>query len=157
MAHVTQPEVQSWLEATKLTISTVDAELEATAAVTVFGALTHDYDTTTWTDSTTTPAIVRKVIAMFVAAWTYNRQYSEDAPDGNAYANWLEAKANMLLQGLIAGTIDIIEVPGVPVSIGTPTFYPDDTTGAVAVYDALGNQVFPTGADDIKFRMGTVF
>jgi hypothetical protein len=155
--HVTIEEVQQWLEPTKLTVPSVDVELEATAALLVLNTLSTEYTTTTWVDDTTTPPIVRKIISMLVAAWLYNRAYSEETPDGNNYALWLESKAYALLQGLVSGTIDIPEVPGEAAAIGPATYYPTDVTGAVEQYNALGYQVGVLGQDDIKFRMGDVF
>lgn len=156
-AVVTVGEVQGWLEVTKLTIGDFDQELESTAQATAFGTLGEIYDTTTWTSPTTTPNLVSKAIAMLVAAWTYNRQYSEEDPSGNAYALWLEEKAYALLAAIKAGDIDLIEVPGVAASSGTVAYYPTGSTGSTQQYDDLGHPVGPIDGGARKFAMGTLF
>lgn len=156
-AVVTLGEVQGWLEVTKLTIAAFDAELENTAQVMAFGMLSDIYDTGAWTSPDNTPVLVSKAIAMLVAAWTYNRQYSEEDPSGNAYALWLEQKAYALLEGIKQGDIDLPEVPGIAASAGTVSFYPDDSTGAMQQYDDSGHPVGPVGGAARKFSMGTVW
>lgn len=154
MAYVTLTEVQAWLESTKLTLSSFDAELEDIASTLVVGTLAEVYDTTTWTNDTNTPDLVTKVIAMLVAAWTYNRAYSEDDPNGNAYAKWLEDKAYALLAGIKDGSIDLSEVAGFAASSDQPSFWPDDTTASAEEYDYLGNVVVSEGQQDHQFRIG---
>lgn len=157
-AVVTVAEVQSWLEVTKLTIADFDAELESTAQATAFGVLGDVFDTSTWVSPATTPVLVRKAIAMLVAAWTYNRQYSEEDPDGSAYARWLEEKAYALLEGIKSGDIDLVEVPdNVAAIAGTISFYPDDSTGRTQQYDDQGVAVGPIDGAAAKFRMGSVW
>lgn len=126
MAVITDAEVQAWLEATKLTIAGFDTEFELTARLKVFGAVAEVYDTSTWVDHADTPELVSKVIAAYVAAWTYRRQYSEDADEAASYADWLEALADELLANIVSGTVDLAEVEGLPSSTGQPDFYPKD-------------------------------
>lgn len=126
--HITLPEVQAWLEPTKLTISAVDTELEAHLASEVIVQLqSAGYDTSAWLTDTTTPKLVRTIISKMVAAWIYDRQYSEDIEQGNNYADRLKKNAEALLLGLIAG--DIV-LPGVTAVAGVPVFYPTDASSA---------------------------
>lgn len=144
MPVVTLDDVQQWLERTKLTLTAYDPKFEETARTTAFGRLSAAYDVTGWSDAASTPLLVRHVIAMYVAAWTYNRAYSE--VDGTSeYATWLESKADALLEGIVSGRIDLAEVAGLSASAGGPSFYPNDTTE----FDGTGNE--------IKFKMGTVW
>ena len=154
MAHVSLAAVQGWLERTKLTIPQYDPQLESTAANIAIGTLADVYDVTLWIDEASTPALVRDVIAMLVAAWTYNRAYSEEDPDGSGYAMWLEAKAMALLAGIKDGTIDLAEIPGVAASSGSISFLPNDLTGSSEVYDGTGVLIGLAGSQDRKFNMG---
>lgn len=129
MAVITLPEVQAWLETTKMQLADFDDEFEETARAMVFGKLEATYDTVGWTDNTNTPALVRKAIAMYVAAWTYNRQYSEEDPDGSGYAKWLIGMADQLVEGISTGNVDLPEVPAGAEPVSAPSFYPDDTVG----------------------------
>ncbi len=157
MANVTLAEVQAWLEKTKLTIPQFDPQLEITASNVAIGTLADVYDVVGWVDEGSTPELVRNVIAMFIAAWTYNRQYSEEAPDGSGYAQWLEAKAYALLAAIKAGEIDLAEIPGVAASSGSISFLPNDATGSAEVYDGSGNLVGLAGSQDVKFRVSQRF
>lgn len=153
-------DVQAWLEATKLTLGvnfTADQlTLEQVAQTKVFAALSPVYSTTTWVDSGSTPQMVRNIIAMYTAAYLYNKQYSEDDPTITSYGTWLIGMADGLIAGLIDGSLSLSEVPN-PSNPTNPSYYPDDTTGAVVQYDALGYPIGYAGSEDIKFRMGARF
>ena len=150
-------EVQSWLESTKLRLSGLDNELVDTAKTSVFAQLSATFDISGWLDYTTTPDLVRKVIAMYVASWTYSRQYSEAIGTNlNNYSAWLENKANLLLSGILSGNyaLEVVATGGDP---GAPAFWPNDTTGATQQFDAAGNSIGGQYSEDIKFTMGQIF
>jgi hypothetical protein len=128
MAHITAAQAQAWAEGTKLTITSLDTELEDQLAEEVIRQLqSADIDTSTWTNETTTPKLVRVIIAKLYVAWVYDRQYSEDIEQGSNYADRLKANANNLIAGLIAG---IIELDPTTASAGQPVFYPTDASSA---------------------------
>jgi hypothetical protein len=124
--HITPAEAQAWAEGTKLTIATLDNELELHLSTEVIDRLASAFDTSTWVDSATTPKLVRTIISKLYVAWFYDRQYSEDIEQGNNYADRLKANAETLIAGLIAGTIGL---PGVADTVG-PVFYPTDASSA---------------------------
>lgn len=145
MAHITVGEAQAWAEGTKLTISSLNTELEAHLAEEVLRQLDSAFDITTWTDAVLTPKLVRTIISKLYVAWLYDRQYSEDIGPGSNYADRLKENANMLLAGLIAGTI---ELPGVVDIAGSPVFYPTDASSALTptIDDpSLGPSAFSMG------------
>jgi hypothetical protein len=128
MAHITVPEAQAWAEGTKLTVASLDAELEAHLAEEVIRRLDSGFDVTGWTNETTTPKLVRTIIAKLYIAWLYDRAYSEDIEQGNNYADRLKINAEALMQGLLDGTI---ELPGADAgTFGEPAFYPTDASSA---------------------------
>jgi hypothetical protein len=155
MARVTVRELQAWAETTKLRFETTLPQsqadlLEQIEEEVLLRVDSTAYDTSGWTDSTTTPRIVRVAIAKLFVAWAYRRQYSEDLGDSDAsYAAQLEANAETIIQGIIDGTI---EIPGEPVSnAGAPVFYPtDDSSMSEPTWDdpSLG---------PAKFSMNSVF
>lgn len=153
---VTLPKVQQWLETTKLTLSSVDEELAESAREVAFASLVNSYDTTVWVDSTTTPKLVQSAISMLVAAWEYNRAYSEEGGLAT-YGNDLEEKAYALLSGIAEGQVALEEYPTVGATAETISFFPDDSTGALEVYDGLGYLVSIEGAEDIQTRIGMKF
>lgn len=150
-SHVSVSEVQAWLETTKLTLTVLDTEMEAHIASITLGQLMIAYpvQAPTWIDSTTTPKIVRSIIAMRYAGWFYDRQYSE-TPDSNTYADRLRASADALVAGLVAGSVDIIEVPGLPV-MSEPEFFPTDVSSA-----NLASDMYPSDGPP-AFTMGQIF
>lgn len=153
---VTLSQVQQWLEQTKLTVTSIDVDLAESAREVAFSTLVNDYDTTQWVDSTTTPKLVQNAISMLIAAWIYNRAYSEEG-GAATYGDDLEAKAYTLLGGITDGTIALEEYPGVGAVAETVSFFPDDSTGALEVYDGLGYEVGIEGSEDIKVRVGMKF
>jgi hypothetical protein len=154
MVRVTQPAVKAWTEATKMGnaagVVTLDTELlDQLEDETLSRLQGAGYETSTWTDSSTTPRIVRLAIAKLYVSWLIDRQYSEDE-DLNAYAQRLAANAETVIAGLVDGTLVI---PGSPEGegIGQPSFYPnDDSSAACPTWDdrSLG---------PAQFSMGQVF
>lgn len=143
--HITKEEAQAWAEGTKLTITALDAELEAHLSEEVIRRLDSGFDVTGWTDSTTTPKLVRTIISKLYVAWVYDRQYSEDIEQGNNYADRLKVNAESLMVGLLDGTIDL---PNVTNSSGVPVFYPTDASSAqlpTADDPSLGPPAFSMG------------
>jgi hypothetical protein len=149
MARITPSDAQGWAEATKLTVSTLDTSLLGQIEAEIIGRLNSAYDTSVWTDNTNTPDIVKVIIAKTYVAWFYDRAYSENQDEGNDYAALLRQNAEMLMTGLLDGTIDIPGVPGT--GSGIPSYYPNDASSALE----------PTADDPslgpAKFSMGKVF
>jgi hypothetical protein len=128
MAHITGLNAQAWAEGTKLTISTLDASLEDQLAEEVIRRLDSGFDVTGWTNDTTTPKLVKVIIAKLYVAWVYDRTYSEDIEQGSNYADRLKANAEALMLGLLDGTI---ELPGADTTtFGEAAFYPTDASSA---------------------------
>lgn len=149
---VTLAEVQQWLESTKMTLTTVDTELAESARVLAFSDISSAYDVSTWISPTSTPKLVRAAISMLIAAWEYQRAYSEE--DGSNYGDKLEIRARLLIEGIAGGTTILEELPGEGTTTTSPEFYPDDSTGYSDIYDANDNLIGLAGSEDIKFTMG---
>lgn len=149
MALVTVNEVQAWLESTKLRLGH-DDELpeEVHLSRMVLSKLATRFDISAWVDETTTPDLVRTIIAMLVAAARYNKQYSEsDSQAGNPYANKLEGLAYDMLEQLITGEMLLTDATDGPGVEGTVAFYPTDASSLLDTEDD----------SDRKFSMGQVF
>jgi hypothetical protein len=145
VAHITVAEAQAWAEGTKLTIPSLDTALEGHLAGEVLARLSSAFDTTTWTDAVLTPSLVRTIISKLYVAWLYDRQYSEDIEQGNNYADRLKINAEMLMTGLLDGTI---ELPGLPDIAGSPIYYPTDASSALEPTEddpSLGPAAFSMG------------
>ena len=150
MARVTAGECQAWLERTKCTITTLELELLAHLEEEIIDQIQAQVDTTTWVDNNTTPKLVRTIISKMYASWWYQRQYSEDTDAKNPYAQALATNAQMLLDGIIDGSIII---PGIVDTAGNISFYPTD------VSTALDPRDFPDdpSVGPAKFSMNTVY
>lgn len=153
MAHISVDEAQAWLETTKLSLSALDTVQEDLIATQVIARVVSAYpdDAPTWTNETNTPKLVRSIIAMMYCGWFYDKQYSEN-PEDNAYADRLRAAAEALILGIVAGTTDIAEVPGLPL-IGEPAFYPTDLSSAP---DAVPSVEDPSAGPPM-YSIGKVF
>lgn len=129
MSRVTLSEVAAWVEQAKVPISTLDTELLSQLEEEVLVQLSPQYDTSLWFDDTTTPKIVRVIIAKMYASFHIDRAYSENQDGGNDYAARLMANANMLMTGLTSGSIDIPDEPQTN-SSSAPSFFPTDMSSA---------------------------
>jgi hypothetical protein len=144
VARITRDEAQAWVEGTKFAISALDQNLCDHIEEEVIVQLASVFDTSTWTNETTTPKLIRTIIAKLYVAWLYDRQYSEDIEQGNNYADRLKLNAQNLIAGLLAGTISL---PGIA-DTGTAVFYPTDASSAnVPTKDdpSLGPAAFSMG------------
>jgi hypothetical protein len=159
VARVTQDDVQVYLDVDLYPIPENDAfPEEQTFADMVFARLGQAYDTTGWLSTPTTPALVRRIIAMLIAANRYNKKHAEDDDAGNRYAYKLENRAWELVNLILNDQAVLYDATLLEIAeLNDPKFWPDDTTGVVAIYDALGRFFSEAGSEDIKFRMGASF
>jgi hypothetical protein len=155
---VTPAEVQAWLEETKLPLVEIDQGLHEAARVLVFSHLAEVYDTSGWTTSTNTPSLVRQVVAIYIAAWVYNRAYSSVSIEGPTYGDKLIAMAESILVSIVNGNADLTDADSSIARSTSPEFVPNDSTGSSQQYDAAGNAIGPDEfSEDIKFTMGMRF
>ena len=130
-SHITPAEANAWADHVKLSVTSVDSELEAAQAVEVLSRIGTVYAVSGWTDPLTTPSLVRKIIAMKYVGWLFQRTYSEDAPISD-YGLLLIAQAENLIDGIIAGTLALPGSTTVDGQItGSPAFYPNDASSAL--------------------------
>jgi hypothetical protein len=153
MAHFTVGEVNALTEATKLNITQVDPDLEDEASAEVIGRLATVFDTSGWADETTTPKLVRKVMAMLYVAYLYNKTYAESEEGVDTYAATLLRRAQLILDGIQSGVYILVDDPDASDTPGQPVFYPTDDSSALDPRD------FPddTSVGPAKFSMGMVF
>jgi hypothetical protein len=160
MAHVDVTDVSQWLESTKLNITTLDTQFEATAFEVVASKLSVRYNTALWTSTANTPSLVKKIIGMMVAGYTYNRQYSENE-DLDKYGFWLLNYADNLITGLATGVIDLVDTGQGLVDTSRqpfsfPVFWPNDQSTLAADAASGGDPRDPL-ASPREFTMGQVF
>lgn len=152
--HVTEVEVQQWVQNSRLTITGVDPTLESSAFSRVASALSLRYDTTTWLDDETTPSLVRSIISMLMGAWIINRAAGEASNETDSYGLHLESSALTLLGGLTDGSITLDDAPGAASSAtGSPAFWPTDLATTIALDE--GNDA--EGAAGRMFSIGQAF
>jgi len=131
MAHIVLADAQAWLENTKANLVTLDLNLESQVSGDVLGRLSDTYSSPTfgvptWIDNTTTPVLVKQCIAMLYAGWFYDRQFSEMvAAEGPSYGTVLRNYAETLIEGIISGSIILVEIEPNEPDVA-PVFYPTD-------------------------------
>jgi hypothetical protein len=159
VVHFSSEEVQQFFGDTKIVHTELDTELEQTVSEEVNSRLARVYDVSLWVDTAGTPDLVRKIMAMKYAAIYYHKTYAEQAYDEmNRYALWLDRRADALIEGLVAGEIDLVDIPGAEIGANqSPVAWPDDTTGSTQQYDAAGNEIGGPYDADRKFSIGMQF
>jgi hypothetical protein len=132
MAHISLAEANAWLEATKLTLSSVDSQIDQNASGIVIGRLRQTFTTTapTWLDEGTTPPLIRTLISMYYVSYIYDKAYADDASDTSNYAFILRRNADSVIAGLISGAIILDEDPTAADTFGQPAFFPNDASSA---------------------------
>lgn len=144
--RVRTAEIQAWLERTKLTLDAPDLELLSHIEEEVLVRVSSKYDTSTWLTDTTTPNIIRTIISKIYASFHIDREYSENQDEGNDYAAKLMANAEMLILGIIEGTIEIPDESSS--SAAGASFYPTDASSAQTATSedpSLGGPYFSLG------------
>lgn len=159
MARVTPDDVQVYLDDDLFPIPENDQfPEEQSYADMVFARLGQAYDTTAWLNTASTPALVRRILAMLIAANRYNKKHAEDDDAGNKYAYKLENRAWDLVKLILEDQAVLYDATLLEIAeLNDPRFWPTDATGASDVLDAMGNILAYQGADDIKFRMSASF
>jgi len=155
MAHITANEAQAWAEATKLTVTSIDADLEASVSDLILSHLATQFDVSMWVDNNTTPKVVRRVIAMNYIAYLIDKTYNQSEPSTDSYARLLRARVDLVISGLLAGQMVLTDDPNpADAQAGQPMFYPTDESSALTPADTnfLDMSVGPAA-----FSMGTIF
>lgn len=146
--HITVGEANAWADKVKINFGNLDSELESAQATTVLARVSQIYDVTSWVDSTTTPSLVRKIIAMLYTGWFFQRTYSEDE-NVSTYGMLLINQAEQLILGIIGGAITLVDIlPGTDLLNSTPLFYPNDASSALeptTLDKSLGPEKFSMG------------
>jgi hypothetical protein len=157
MAHIAVEDANAWVDHVKLSVSVLDADLEESLWEQVVAQAAHAYETSTWVDESSTPGLIRKVLAMYYAAWFINRTVSED-DDVSAYAVLLMAKADQLMSGIAAGTIVLPDATATALNADAPLFYPNDLSSlAWPRYNAPFEGCLDRSLGPAKFSMGDCF
>jgi hypothetical protein len=126
--------MQAWVEASRLssTFDTVEDDLESQVVNQLWARLIGSFDINTWTDENNTPNLIRSILAMQYVAWLYEKSFSTDDEDGSAYATLLRMTAENNIAALLAGTIELPDVPSsVDSTLGQPSFFPNDASSSV--------------------------
>jgi hypothetical protein len=148
MSIITKEDAQAWVTSERLTITTIDADLEQQIVDIVMARIAPAYDVSSWTSSVTTPKLVRTIIATMYMSWLIHRYYAESEPDSNEYALRLAAIAEANILSILNGTAVLTEETDAPATTGSPAFYPTDaSSAAIATSDdrSLGGPAFSMG------------
>jgi hypothetical protein len=151
MSRITVQHAQGWVRTTKFTVGSLDANLLDQIEDEVLARISSAYDVSTWTDVASTPSLVRTAIAKLYTSWLYAKSYSEDEEAVPEYARALQANAEMLITGIIDGTITLPDASPSDAGSGQPDFYPNDTSSSM---EPTSDDTSLGGA---AFSMGKVF
>ena len=133
--HITVPEANAWADKVKLNIGFLDSELENTQATQVLSRVSQAYNVSSWVDTTSTPSLIRKIIAMLYVGWFFQLTYSED-DSTSSYGLLLINQAENLINGIVDGSITLVDaVAGTDLGLSQPAFYPTDASSALTPTD----------------------
>src|SRR5262245_57756893 len=129
MPRITIDDARAWAEVTKLNLQALDLDLLSQLEEEILALIGTVYDTSGWVDKSSTPRLVQVIIAKMYVGWVYNRAYSENQTEVNEYAEQVKENADMILAGIIDGTIKIPNVT--PINSQTASFYPNDASSSM--------------------------
>lgn len=127
MPRITAEDVRAWVESSKLDPQALNDDLLMQIEEEVLAQLASVYNTSGWTNETSTPRLVKVIIAKMYAGWFYDRMYSENQSEPNLYAQMLKENAKMLIAGILDRTI---EIPDESTVSAEASFYPNDASSA---------------------------
>lgn len=151
--HVDVTEVQQWIQDDRLQVTDVDPVLESSAFSRTVSVLALRYDTSTWTDATNTPDLIRSVVSMLMAAYIINRSHAEVTGDVDSYGVHLESSALELLGALADGSILVEDDVVSEYSTGQAAVWPTDAATTIAEEEGWDAE----GAAPLMFTVGKVF
>ena len=148
-------QVQSWIDTSKLTLTSLDPVMEETAFDLIYSRVSRAYDISSWTSQATSPALIQKAASLLIASWVYERAYAEvTAGEDNKYAMRLEDMAETIIAGIESGLLTLLDAGSQTALLpDSPEYMPSSSDDSAPVYDALGNLVNWEGSNDVKFRM----
>lgn len=152
MSRITIQDAAGWVRTSKFTIADLNVDLLDQIEEEVLSRLASTFDVSTWTTPSTTPRLVRTIIAKSYVLTEYQKAYSEDEDSLPAYARALYNNAEMLIEGLNDGTITLSDATPADAGSGQPSFYPTDASSALCPGDMGDNSL-----GDASFSMGKVF
>lgn len=148
MPNISVNDVRAWVDTSLLPVNTLETELEAQIGARIMAVIQEAYDTTTWTSPSSTPVLVRSVIAMIYASNLYEKAYAHE--DGGArYALSLRQQAEALLRGIVDGSVLLPDAGQDPNAGEQPSFYPNDSS-----VELVGRKAVPV---EPKFSMGILW
>ena len=167
MSLATYAQANTHLDGTKIAFDNEEeaAPIADVADKTVKGMIARLYtdyfenwtsDTTPTLPQETTPEIIALAASYLMASYLYSEKYSEETLDGNDYAARLEARAMVILNGLLNKTFTLYDKPDYVLieSLSGSSFYPNDTTLVTADDDFTGL----SEGDEVRlFTLGRVF
>jgi hypothetical protein len=151
-------DINAWFQPSRLSLisqAEIDISLYAQIESGVLARLATVFDTTGWVDEDHTPELVKTILSMYYAAWTYDKAYSDDG-ESNAFADKLRSTADLQMSAIISGSVLLTDPFMADQEFaaqiaGGPTFYPND----------LSSSMEPTADDPSaggpSFTMGSVF
>lgn len=146
MSYISVADASAWTEPSKLTIGTIEPKLEEHAAELIINRVSGTFNTSQWADTSSTPKLIRTLIAMEYVAWLYDRTYS-DLNEGSTYAALLRQTIDSNIAGILAGSITMDDATSI--SPRGPSFYPTDLSSSQEpTYDdpSLGGPAFMMGS-----------
>lgn len=126
--RISLDDAKGWIETSKLDVQALDLDHLDQIETEILARISSVYDTSGWLDRASTPRLIQTIIAKTYAGWLYDKYYSENQSQPNNYSQLVKANAEMLITGLVEGTITIPGVP--PIGSGTAVFYPNDYSSA---------------------------
>jgi hypothetical protein len=163
-------DANSWLDGTKIRFENEDdAEPERSEAETIVKAALIDLypdHVNLWTTTTplvapaeTVPDLVRTIVSLLMAAYRYQRRYSEEVMSPSTFAQGLEDRAMRFLDALRSGTASLVD-PDTgddlvsELTFGEGDFWPNDKT----VVEVDSNLIGVNSGDPLRFfNMDEVF
>jgi hypothetical protein len=147
--RISLDDAKGWIETSKLDVQALDMDQLDQLETEILARISSVYDVSGWLDKASTPRLIQTIIAKSYAGWLYDKFYSENQSLPNQYAQLVKANAEMLIQGLLEGTITIPGIP--PIGSGSSVFYPND----------YSSMMCPTPEDPslgpARFSMGSSF
>ena len=133
MALITVSDVQSWFTDDRLRLAPEQDNLpeETDVSNEVLARVSVRYDTTTWVDPDTTPALIRSVISARVGSIRYRKVYADQLEEGPNYADWLyDEWSETTLMGIIDGQIPLLDAADLSTAQANagPKFFPTDAS-----------------------------
>lgn len=112
MSYIDVALVNAWTDKDRYNLTTIDGQLESQIAAQVIQRASQAFDTHSWSNSATTPMIIKSIIAMIYVGRSYQAKTLDNINGIDNYGTKLVEDGYRFLEAVVAGELQLFDEDG---------------------------------------------